>query len=389
MSPSGGTGFSAGWIRSGPWDGFWILGAFWLAPLVAFLMRDGELAGFDRVDTVYFVLTVAFWIGHRVSSTYLAYCTTAYRPLLTTQRVRFVWVPLAITVLVALLLVPPDDAWPWTRLERVTALAIVDYVLVTYHFAAQHYGLLSLYRLRAGQARSRARRRVDRAYALVVGGLFVLVAEAFTGSIAFQDLWVDPWVDPAWLVAIRPTVQAVGLGLVALAALGMGLLDVVAGRPSFARAAYVVGMGGMVVAALHVHPFLFLVLWTAQHWMAAMGLASLVARADPAPGPSIWYRGWHLVNRYAWLVVVLLVAVSTALTPWMEVEALAEGDAHYGLRVFPFLEEVLARPGVVPWLVALGFVTAFVHYVLDRAVFRLSDPAVRRAASGLLDPPAG
>ena len=142
---TGAVGWRAGWIRSATWDGFWVLGALWLAPLVAVVMRGGEEQGLDRVDTIYFVLTIAFWIGHRLSSSYLAYCTTAYRPLLQTQRVRFVWVPLAITVLVVLVLVPPDDAWPWTRLERVMALAILDYALVTYHFAAQHYGLLSLY----------------------------------------------------------------------------------------------------------------------------------------------------------------------------------------------------------------------------------------------------
>lgn len=381
-------GLRAGWVRSAPWDGFWLLSALWLAPLVWILMQGGgEDAGFDRVDSVYFVLTIAFWIGHRFSSTYLAYCTTSYRPLLRTQRVRFVWVPLAITALVVVILVPPDDAWPWTRLQRVMALAILDYGLVTYHFAAQHYGCLSLYRVRSQQARTRAARRVDRTYALVVGGVFVLVAEAFTGGIAFQDVWVDPWVDPAWLEEIQGTVRAVGLGLTGLAVVVMGVLDVRTGRPSLARMGYVLGMALMVAAALYVHPFLFIVLWTAQHWMAATGLASLVARGDPDPGPSPWYRLWHVVNRHAFLVVLLLVAVSVVLTPWMEVEALAEGDAFYGLQIFPFLADTLARPGLVPWLVALGFVTAFVHYALDRAVYRLSDPGVRKAARGLLDAP--
>jgi hypothetical protein len=36
-------------------------------------------------------------------------------------------------------------------------------------------------------------------------------------------------------------------------------------------------------------------------------------------------------------------------------------------------------------LIALGFVTAFLHYALDRAVFRLSDEEVRHAAKNLLD----
>jgi len=37
--------------------------------------------------------------------------------------------------------------------------------------------------------------------------------------------------------------------------------------------------------------------------------------------------------------------------------------------------------------VALGFSTAFIHYLLDRGVYRMSDPQVRSAARGLLAPP--
>jgi hypothetical protein len=36
-------------------------------------------------------------------------------------------------------------------------------------------------------------------------------------------------------------------------------------------------------------------------------------------------------------------------------------------------------------LVALGFATGFIHYLLDRSVYRMSDPQVRAAARGLLE----
>jgi hypothetical protein len=38
----------------------------------------------------------------------------------------------------------------------------------------------------------------------------------------------------------------------------------------------------------------------------------------------------------------------------------------------------------VPALLALGFATGFTHYLLDRAVYRFSDPKVRAAAAALL-----
>jgi len=386
VSGAGGIRFRGGWVRSPLWDGFWMLSGLWLALLVWVLTRgDGE-AGFARVDALYLVLSLAFWIGHRVSSTYLAYCTSAYRPLLSSQRTRFVWVPLGIVVVVLAILLPPDDALPWTRLQRAMALGILDYGLVTYHFAAQHYGCLSLYRVRAGQSRTVAARRVDRVYALGVGGLLVVVAEVVAGAVAFQSVWVDPVLDPVWLSRVEGVVRPVVLALVAAAFLVLLVLEVRTRAPSLARIAYALGMAVLVVAAINLDFFLFVVLWTAQHWLVAMGLATLVARREPDPGPSRWYRLWHAVNRRALAVVLLLAAVSVVLSPWMEVEALADGDEAYGLRVFPFLADVLADARLVPFLVAIGFVTAFVHYALDRAVYRLSDPAVREAAGGLFDP---
>jgi len=38
----------------------------------------------------------------------------------------------------------------------------------------------------------------------------------------------------------------------------------------------------------------------------------------------------------------------------------------------------------LPALLALGFATGFIHYLLDRSVYRMSDPQVRAAASGLI-----
>jgi len=38
----------------------------------------------------------------------------------------------------------------------------------------------------------------------------------------------------------------------------------------------------------------------------------------------------------------------------------------------------------VPALLALGFASEFAHYLLDRAVYRFSDPKARTAACALL-----
>ena len=101
---------------------------------------------------LYFGLTALFWLGHRFCSTYLAYCTEAYRPLLRTQPIRFLVLPVLITIGCFAFFLPADLALPWTRAERLVFLVIVDYAWVTWHFASQHFGALSLYRSRAGRA---------------------------------------------------------------------------------------------------------------------------------------------------------------------------------------------------------------------------------------------
>ena len=59
------------------------------------------------------------------------------------------------------------------------------------------------------------------------------------------------------------------------------------------------------------------------------------------------------------------------------------GEAHYGDRMFGAIATGLRASPLVPALLALGFATGFVHYLLDRSVYRLSDPQVRAAARGL------
>jgi len=167
-----------------------MLSALWLAPIVLWLAHGYSDPESSPLDLLYFGLTALFWIGHRLCSTYLAYCTEAYRPLLRLQPVRFVVIPSLVTLGCFALFLPSDSALPWTREERLIALAIIDYAWVTYHFAAQHFGALSLYRARAGLSASIQTRRLDRFFALCVGGVLVFVADILAGAVANQDQWI-------------------------------------------------------------------------------------------------------------------------------------------------------------------------------------------------------
>jgi hypothetical protein len=361
--------------------------ALWLAPLALWLARGSASPEASSVDSLYFALTGLFWIGHRFGSTWLAYCTEAYRPLLRAQPLRFVALPALVAAACFAVFLPPDAALPWTRAERIVGFAILDYVFVTHHFAAQHFGALSLYRARVGRGACARTRRMDRLFALGVGGALVVVADVLAGAIAYQGAWVDRWLVPAWLSSAQDGIRAAATGLLLIATALVLVAEARSPRPSLPRVLYVLGIAAMVAIALRPRSlFLFVVIWTSQHWMLATGLASQTPSAEPAPASGALRRILHALNSRPWAVLLLLMASSVLLMPLFEVEANRQGGVYYGDRIFGAAAAALRDSSWAPVLVALGFATGFAHYVLDRGVYRLSDASVRSAARGLLSP---
>ncbi len=372
------------WVRGPLWDGFWMLSALWLAPIVLLLAHGYSNPESSPLDLLYFGLTALFWIGHRLSSTYLAYCTEAYRPLLREQPIRFVALPIVVTAGCFALFLPADSALPWTREERLIGLAIIDYACVTYHFAAQHFGALSLYRSRADRSSCFRTRRWDRFFALTAGGVLVFVADILAGAVAYQDQWVDRWF-PAWIVSAENGIRGGAmLTLFVITAIAL-VAELRIPQWSLPRILYIVGLAVMVGLALRPRSlFLFLVIWTSQHWILATGLASQTPSAESTPTTGIVRRFLHKLNVRPWAVVLLLMLLSLVLLPVFEVEANRETGTYYGDRIFGALATQLRTSTWLPVLLALGFATGFIHYLLDRSVYRMSDPQVRAAASGLI-----
>src|SRR5438552_7433804 len=373
------------WVRGPVWDGFWMLSALWLAPIALFLAHGYSDPESSPLDLLYFGLTVLFWIGHRLSSTYLAYCTEAYRPLLREQPVRFIVLPLLVTAGCFALFLPADSALPWTREERLIGLAILDYACVTYHFAAQHFGALSLYRSRAERGWCVQTRRLDRFFALTVGGVLVFVADILAGAVAYQDQWIDRWLFPAWIVSAQNGIRGGAILVLLIATAVMLFAEARAPHWSLPRVLYIVGLAVMVGIALRPRSlFLFLVIWTSQHWILATGLASQTPSADLTHNGGLIRRAFHNVNVRPWAILILLMTLSVVLLPLFEVEANRETGTYYGDRIFGAFATQLRTSSWVPALVALGFATGFIHYLLDRSVYRMSDPQVREAARGLV-----
>ena len=379
---------SSTWVRGPVWDGVWMLNALWLVPIVLWLAHGYSDSESSPLDSLYFGLTALFWIGHRLCSTWLAYCTEAYRPLLCSEPVRFIVLPLSVTVACFAFFLPADSALPWTREERVVGVAILDYALVTYHFAAQHFGALSLYRTRAERAGCAHTRRLDRIFALGVGGALIFFADILAGSAAYHDLWIDRWLFPDWLASQQGGIREAALMLLLAATALMLVVEARAPRRSLPRVLYILGLAAMAAIALWPrNPFLFVVIWTSQHWILATGLASQTPRGEPAPASGAVRWVFHALNVRPWAILFVLIVSSVLLLPFFEVEANRQGGIYYGDRIFGAVAEGLRTSLWAPALVAAGFATGFVHYLLDRSVYRMSDPRVRSAACGLLNQP--
>jgi hypothetical protein len=371
-------GRRAPWVRGPLWDLAILQSALWLVPLALLLARSSA-----ALDALYFAITALFWIGHRLASAWLAYATEAYRPLLRAQPVRFLIVPFVVALGCFALLLPPDAALPWTRVQRVIALAIVDYLFNTWHFGAQHFGVLSLYRGRAGLGAGVRRR--DRAFALGVGGVLIVVADALAGAIAYPEQWLGPL--PALVAAHAQAIRFAAEALLVVATAAMLAADW--RRRSLPRLLYILGLGAMVAVALQPRSlFLFLAIWTSQHWILAVGLSARVPGAAPPPQRGPLRCALHALNTRPWALLVVMMSASLLLLPLFEIEANwgTPGATFYGDRIFGAFAIALRSSPWVPALLALGFATGFTHYLLDRAVYRFSDPKVRTAASALLAP---
>jgi hypothetical protein len=366
-----------------------LLSPLWIAPAVALLGAGWPSAWDSPVHSFYLVLSALFWIGHRFSSTWMAWMSSAYRPLLRAQPMRFVVVPVLAVWGIFAVVLDPAELLPGTPLLRAAALGAVDYLLVTWHFAAQHFGLLSLYRARSGRGGEPGLRRRDRIFAVGFGGGMVLLAEVARGLTAVPDAWLPAALRWSAVVTWAPAALWVGGATTALVTAALVALELRAGPRSRPRALYVAGLGGAVLSAFFLDPFLFLALWTIPHWLSAMALASVVVSGEPAPPRGArWHRLFHGVNRSAprWLLAVALVGL--VVTPLFEVEVAGGPDDRPMVHALgPTIEAAMTGPVWLPWLLALGLATGLLHYLLDRAVWRLSDPLVRQATAPLLRGP--
>ena len=365
-----------------------LLSALWLAPLALWLANGHPDPGSGPLDTLYFAITALFWIGHRLGSAWLAYATEAYRPLLRAAPVRFILLPLLVTATCFAILLPADRALPLTRAERFTLSGnpgLCRFDLSFWGTAFRRPLALPGKNRTGGRSRNAAAGPAVCPWrgrgAGLSGGRACRSGRLPKNSGSTAGFSAGVRTGPGTRPPRRRRAFAV-----------RGDRRHAAGRAararhrSLPRILYILGLALMVVIALQPRSlFLFVVIWTSQHWIVASGLTSRVPRLEPSPAKGCLRRTFHALNSRGWALIALVMLVSILLLPVFEVEAnWPDTSLYYGDRIFGHFAAVLRTSSLVPVLLALGFASGFVHYMLDRSVYRLSDRQVRLAARGLL-----
>jgi hypothetical protein len=371
---------SSPWIRSPTWDSFWIMSGFWIPTLFFFLPLGSA-------KPLVMVVTLLFWIGHRISSLYLGFCVGEYRQVLQARRRYFLDFPLGLLCLLAAFLLIPKSVLPLSLPGRFVLLLFLDYFLSLYHFSAQHYGVLSVYRGRLSHGqKDPGLLRWDWWICIGVSGIFSIAMDFLNGELDdFPIFQHAPVISQSAIDGLR-------LGLTALVLLvwGLTLRKYVRKQQGLTRILYFSSLCYLTAVSFYLEPLLYFFVVQMQHWFVSLGLTTHMAansRFEPQAKPhSSWYGPWAWINARALGPLLVLVLLSIGLTPMLEADYfIRHGFDTETLTVQGFL--VRFQDSV--WIYVFGglaIFSSFVHYIYDRGVFRFSDPLTRKVALPLLKP---
>lgn len=374
------------WIQSPGWDLFWMLAGLWG---VALLLLGTGLAWLGEVAFGLFALQRGLSIAHAWSTTWMVLGSDLLAEERRADRTKYLWRPLAIA-LVAFALglgvatsqrYPADGSfgpqlWIW---GLYIGLFWVGHF---WHFGNQDFGVLTLYRARAGQ-NTWLDRRVDKLFTAAL--MFVIQPILFVGflaSTAFSEMVLTLLpIDVA-------TLRSVGSVAAALAAVfTLAFLGFEARKPnrSLPKLCY-----GVVI---FLHPallysamrsgsellgMLYIVAYLWSHWFIAVGLVARInTRHYKSQGES---PGFALL-RHAALVGAIAGAVMLLTQPFLDYVLFNTPEYAYKAQLAAIEPTRQVLIGL-----AMGFFLAeqLVHYYCDRCLFRFRDPGVRARVAPLV-----
>jgi hypothetical protein len=179
------------WIRSAPWDIFWILSPYW-GTLAFFLLT--YLAGkTNAMFTMLFVIPIASILHISLPSVFYFHSANGKKLLNSRGKKEILSVGILVAVVSAI-------SWLGINVNMKAALLALCGLYLTWtfwHFSAQNFGVLALYRYQSGQGRN-LDVQVDKIYAIITTLVFSPLIWLSQGS-RFHGLYLLGF-DKNWVV---------------------------------------------------------------------------------------------------------------------------------------------------------------------------------------------
>jgi len=371
------------WVSSVRWDLFWMFAAVWGSALTWLAVAA---LGTRRAAGLLALLGMAFSVCHSWSTTYAVIASPVLREARRRNRAKFTYAPIAVVAVSLALGVAVGatggfpQSFPLTGGQWLWVICLALYWIGHFwHFGNQDFGVLSIYRAKAGQTALRER-RVDKAYAAAM--MFAIQPCVYLKSVSHSPL------SEAVFSFVPIPREAVELAAAWAAAVAVGLTIAVCAfelrkpNPSLPKLAYYLVMLSHPLVLFFVHwrlAFYYIAAYLWSHWLVAIGLVGRIHtnfhRAAGASPPRALLR--YVAHLGAW------VAIAGAFSYAFAAFSVFSGNGRDDYK------ELLS--GVDPrWTVVVGAIFGvflaeqLLHYYCDRALFRFRDPDVRRAVAPLL-----
>jgi hypothetical protein len=274
------------------------------------------------------------------------------------------------------------DTW-----GKIQILGTIFFLYNSYHFGVQHYGVLSIYRIRAGQTHAGWLKGYERFFCIAVGAVLVAIAQICQGAQVVNDSLIYNFVPREFFLKTFEILRVIVPAIVVIMSIIFYVGEFNNKPVSRPKLLYVFGLMLQGVLAYFLDPVSFLILWGVQHWLVSVALGAHMAQNDTSEVPkgSQWYGFWNRFNKGFWPTVFVLCLWSVLLAPLFELAIHPERmTTNNFLAIF---SSVLASTILVKLFISLNFISVYIHFIMDRAIFRFSDPGVRKISVPLLFKP--
>ncbi len=343
-------------------DLFFIHSAFWIFPLF-FIIAKMDI-GYLRFGAAFVFIIIR--IVHTYLSMYLCIGHPMYRPIAMKQKWRFFGLPGLIIGGITLFFIIPDSILPWDTRTRFQFYSFAVFPMTYWHYAAQHYGVLSIYRSRVGQKLSNRDVWMEKFFCQFSTGFLItmltlknLYDVEFFGVSFKEMLLIDSvnWNEATGLVLIPLTIYMI-------------IKEFQHEKPSILKLLYMVSMA-MMVSVITVDSLLISwVLIDMQHFMVVMALGGhMLSKSDARP---------NFYKKFGFLV---LISFAMSLV-YYYFDAHGVRNKHYQTVLYwmPTHGEDFLQLFFYGLFIAIGIC----HYYYDRLAFRFSDKDIREVAKKLI-----